>query len=377
MLQSSMPTPGAMDTAGRAFGLTLRGVVVSVYEYDTEGPPGLEGQSPNALYVDVMCYGRHQGRLPRVLWTYDRSGLQEGPIVTPRKTSFDVQGEFDLDSVSNPANWDGDHVIIGFLEDDLTQPYVQRCLPHPSSDIGNSELAVGHRMRVKEEDGVTRLYKNNGGVFGLDKDGNWLLDLRAAHSGQLNEDGTEPLASLDGTNGNARLLLPENSSLRIGITKDAQTLDSHDPNPDSETTSILVENNKITIEIEGGPPLTLTMEGGDWTLANTGDTTLNTDGAVHLGTGATHPIIHGDTYQSDMNTMNAVVSAHFNGILAAITAFAGAQSVPIAASADSAIWLALIASLSTIGGTGAAAGAAVSAFDAAIAAQLSSDVDAK
>ena len=375
-----MPTRTKGDTSGKANGISVRGVVVEVYSYDSTAGyaagKGTDANPINTIYVDVMCYGKFNGRIARVLWTYDRSGLHDGPVMTPRPATFDIQGTFNVDHGSNPAGWDGDHVIVSFLEDDLGQPYVSRCMPHPSSDRGNSELAVGHRMRIKSTDGRTRLWKHQGAVFGADKAGNWLVDLRRAHTGEYLADGLEPAQKLDGSVGNYNVLVPEGSKFKVAITKSDQTVDSQSANPDDNTTSVEVENNKLTVKIDGGVPLTLVCEGGAWTLTNTGDTTLDTDGKVHLGTGAAHPIIHGDTYQTDQTAKNTPVAAHLTGIAAASAALAGTVA-PAEIATIPGLWAAILAFAAGLGVTGATAGSAVSAFDSAVAAQLSADVDSK
>ena len=157
VVQSAVPTGNRQV---RAQGLQVRGVVVAVYVYDSEGLINQPNVQPNAIYVDVLIYGRHNTVIPRVLWTTERSGLHEGEICIPRAATIDTTGnELDL-TRAKPQSLDGDHVIIGFLEDDLTQPYVVRAVQHPSSDIGNSEKPLGQRMRLLESDGNPRLWKH-------------------------------------------------------------------------------------------------------------------------------------------------------------------------------------------------------------------------
>jgi len=386
VLQSSMPTRQNPSNAGRANGLTVRGVVVAVYAYDSEEPVSAseeDGLAINSIYVSVLCYGKvFNGVLPRVLWTHDRSGLHDGDVSLPRPTTIDITGDFDPNSGSNVANLDGDHVIIGFLDDDLAQPYVLRCIPHPSSDIGNSARATGHRMRLKKEDKTPRLWKHQGSIFGLDMNGNWLVDLRRAHTGEYEPDGQEPAPGLSGDVGNVQIFLPEGSRYKIGITKGAQEATSHDPDPDTNTTSLEIENNKITMKIDGGTPQNLILEGGNFTLENAEDTTLNTDGKVHLGTGANHPVIHGDTYQSDMNTMNPQVKLAWDQLFTLFQlAFTTLNPFilvppplePAFAAYAAAMGPGYIAAMTIM----QSAGLAVQTFDSATAGQLSTDVDAK
>lgn len=228
LVQGAVPTglPGGL----RANGLSLRGVVVAVYVYDTPDVlPNIPDVQANNVYVDVLLYGLRFNVLPRVLWTKARSGLHEGDVSLPRAATIDTSGE-DFDVLkSDPQALDGDHVVVGFLEDDLTQPYVVASLNHPSSDIGNSGRPLGQRMRLTEADGNPRFWKHRGAAFGLDKDGNWLLDTRRAHGGEYLADGSEPDPTEDGSNGNVILDLPRGSTVTIRINDGAQlTLEDQD-----------------------------------------------------------------------------------------------------------------------------------------------------
>jgi len=389
-LQSAMPK--VTSGMGRTTGYNLMAVVMNVYAYDSDTP---FTSAPNTLYVDVMCYGDlYNGRLNRVLWASPRSGLHEGPIDPPRPTTMDITGVLlDKSSGSNPANWDGDHVIIGFLDQNFSKPYVQTCIPHPSSDIGNSTRAIGHRLRVLEADGRPRFWKHQGSVFGLDNAGNWLVDLRRAHKGDYQSDGSEPDPELSGDRGNATVLLPEGSSFRVGITKSTQEAESHEADPDSETTYVEVQNNKVEVRIEGGSPLTFTLEGGDWTVHNTGDTTLNTDGKVHLGTGADHPVVHGDTYVADheafldqLQTALSACKSLWSAFGTVMIDFDSAQVNPVPTPPTDPFVLALIPALSELLKAGATSPAVsdiqagisgAGTLSGALSGELSDDVDAK
>jgi hypothetical protein len=196
--------------------MLLRGVVVAVYVYDAEQVfLNLPDVQINDIYVDVLLYGRNNVVLPRVQWSSPRSGLHEGDIVIPRAATLDTQSELNVQR-SKPQAIDGDHVIVGFLEDDLTQPIVLGCIQHPSSDIGKTpEDPLGQRMRIRSGDGNPRLWKHRGTAFGVDQDGNWKLDTRIAHSGVYEDDGSEPAPTEDGSNGNTVIDLQEGSTLTV------------------------------------------------------------------------------------------------------------------------------------------------------------------
>lgn len=213
VIQGAIPTGQPLV---RASGLTLRGVVVASYVYDS-GPLPNQSTEPNDIYVDVLVYGQVNTVLPRVLWTQGRSGLHEGDISLPRAATLDTSGE-PLDvTKSKPQALDGDHVVVGFLEDDLGQPYVVTCLNHPSSDIGRAGAPLGQRMRLTSADGHPRLTKHRGSALGIDTNGNAVLDTRQAHSGEYQGDGSEPLPTNNGSNGNTIVDLQEGATITIRI----------------------------------------------------------------------------------------------------------------------------------------------------------------
>ena len=223
-VQSAIPT--GMGRVLDAGGLTLRGVVTAVYAYDSDQPfnnSGDTGLPLNGIYCDVITYGRHFNLIPRCLYVSSRKGMHEGDIDLPRAASLDVTRELDASS-SAPSNMDGDHVLVGFIENDLSQPYIVGFIPHPSSDIGNSEEELGVRMRLKEADGNPKLTKHRGAYYGIDPAGNYKVDTRKAHSGVYQADGKEPVPTLNGTNGNFTVDLPAGSTLTVRVANGSTLL---------------------------------------------------------------------------------------------------------------------------------------------------------
>jgi len=102
-----------------------------------------------------------------------------------------VTGTLDPDHGSNPVNWDGDHVLVGFLEGEPNQPYIAARIPHPRSDVGVEDLQIGHRLRPKTGESPA-FRKHRGSFFGLDSNGNFVADLSRAHDGAYSKTGVEP-----------------------------------------------------------------------------------------------------------------------------------------------------------------------------------------
>lgn len=273
-LQSGIPKGSPANSPLRAKGLTIQGVVTGVYVYDSEN--GFGATSPvgvpiNGIYVDVLCYGKFEGLMPRVFVGYTRQGMHEGEISLPKAASKTINGELNP-QVFNPAESDGDHVIIAFAEDDLKKPFISQFIPHPSVDVGNENRLIGHRMRIKDSDGSPRFWKHKGSFWGVDRLGNFIADLTRSHSGDYLESCKEPEPGVDGVAGNYTIRIPENSKLTLEITKGAKNGDGSDS--DAESTKLILENNKITILNEGGAGVLIQNKDGNASL------TLG-DGAVH------------------------------------------------------------------------------------------------
>jgi hypothetical protein len=224
LVQSAIPT--GVSKLMDAGGLTLRGVVVAVNTYGSDqtfNNSGDTGLPINAVYCDVLTYGRELNLITRVLYVTPRKGMHEGEIALPRAATLDTTKELDV-STSNPFNMDGDHVIVGFIENDLSQPYIAGFIPHPASDIGNASEVVGVRTRLKEADGSPRLTKHRGSYHGVDRHGNFVVDTRRAHSGAYQANGAEPAPALTGVNGNYVFDLPAGSTLTVRVANGATLL---------------------------------------------------------------------------------------------------------------------------------------------------------
>lgn len=328
LLQSGVPTGPDPIRPG---GLNLRGVVVAVYVFDDDGYPQPEDR-PNTVLVDVLTYGEHNTYIPRVPWTYERSGLHEGDVSLPRAATIDTEGDLNLLN-SNPRNLDGDHVIVSFIENSLNQPYISRSIGHPSSDRGNAAKPVTQRLRLVRGDGHPRLWKHRGAAFGFDRDGQFLLDTRGAHSGEYRADGTEPDPTENGSNGNVLATLQPGSAFRV--------------------------TGGETVEVQ-----------------NTGDTVLDTDGSVLIGTGASHPIVHGDTYQTDQGAKNQAIAQAMLQLQSAMATAVGSLGSPATAPLP-VVGADLVPILAAIQVAALAVQTAVVQYDAAIGGQLSGDVRSK
>jgi hypothetical protein len=210
----------------RANGLLLRGCVTATYLTDDPGRQGNTsywlGETPVAVYCDVLCYSGIPGNrfvfLRKVLVSQERGGIHDGKVWKPKATKIDINGtSLNSDTGGNPANWDGDHVLVGFLEDNLSLPIILRGLPHPKQDAGAANNPVGQRLTLLTADGDPEFLKHHGSFYGIDDAGNFVVDTTLANNGTTDAVGEEPPAKTDGSVGNYNVNLPAGSTMTIQI----------------------------------------------------------------------------------------------------------------------------------------------------------------
>lgn len=182
----------------------VSGVVMAVYVYDDPSHPFAK-TGPAAVYCDCLVYSSLTGSrvypVSTCLFLPSVSGVQSGVIRKPRATAAMVGGGA-IDP-QNPAQMDGDHVIIGFLDGRDAQPVILGFLPHPQADAGNESAAIGHRQRLHLVDGDPHFTKHHGCYFGVSDSGDVVLDATQGNSGALVAGMESP--ALDGSAGNVRL----------------------------------------------------------------------------------------------------------------------------------------------------------------------------
>jgi len=228
LIQAGVPMRATPSAYEKAHGLLMRGVVTATYEVDNPDHPVVNldpNATPVAIYCDVLCYSS----MPNQRWTFLRrclvsqpvGGIHRGRIWKPRAATLDVTNNpIDLDANTNPANLDGDHVLVGFLDHNLNTPVIIRGIPHPSNDIGNEEEELGHRMKLKVADGDPDFWKHHGAYFGVDAAGDFVVDTTQAYDGELEEGGVEPDPTEDGSAGNVLLRLQKGATLTVEVDGD-------------------------------------------------------------------------------------------------------------------------------------------------------------
>lgn len=279
-LQAGIPTvPMKQDRHRAANGLLIRGLVTATYEIDsTEHPQapidGADRSNPVAVYCDVLVYPSVAGQrwygLKNVLVTQDITGLHRGRIWKPRAASLDITGgELNIDQGTVPANTDGDHVLIGFMHDNLSQPIILRALPHPNMDVGREDLDIGQRMRLKSTDGDPDFFRHHGIHYGVTDAGNFIVDSTYANAGLLDTVGKEPDPPTSGTTGTQQHHLPQEASYEI-VLYDMTKPTPEDPPVKTEVMRTQISKDQFNVSIEQGATLLMQNKDGDAT-ATLGD----------------------------------------------------------------------------------------------------------
>lgn len=200
VLQSGIPKYAPEARPGRAAGLQLKGVVVATYVIDDPSHPRAQSDQaapePVAVYCDVLVYSNMPGMrwraVSQCLVLQKRGGLHDGEVWKPKASTIDTTGNpLDYEVASNPADFDGDHVLIGFMNDNLNEPIIMGGIPHPSSDVGASpdEAPARRRLRLRLADGDPNLVKHHGTVYGVESSGDFTVDSRFANDGTLDAAG--------------------------------------------------------------------------------------------------------------------------------------------------------------------------------------------
>lgn len=220
--QSGIPRQAIQPGTPAAKGWLLKGVVMASYVTDSDNHPasGDNKNPPMAVYCDVAVYTNVPRQrwffLEKVLVSQNRGGLHDDNSWIPKATKTNIVTQI-LDNTisSNPGQLDGDHVLIGFLNDSFDEPIIIRGIPHPSRDVGNELYSTGKRLKLKQVDGNPEFSKYQGVFRGVDTLGNHVVDSTFAHDGELLEAGLEPLPDTTGTSGNQSRKLPKDSTHEI------------------------------------------------------------------------------------------------------------------------------------------------------------------
>lgn len=223
-------------------GLLLRGVVMATYVTDDEEHPFFEDKrnEPIAVYCDVLVYSNIANQrwftLSRVLVSQKRGGMHNDDIWKPRATRQNIETTLNNTTGANVGSFDGDHVLVGFLNNSFEEPIILKGLPHPSRDINSIS---GNVLRLKKVDGDPDFVKHHGVLYGIDDHGNFIVDSIRGNNGSIDSTGKEPNPDTTGQSGNQTFNLPDNSKFQIILW-------------DVSNPALPIESGKIEIQKNGG-----------------------------------------------------------------------------------------------------------------------------
>lgn len=250
-----------LSIAAGTQGTLLRGVVIDVHRYGAQTGAPTRTPALFGMYADVLVYTALPGNsvwryLPRCLITQAHAGRHDGDIYVPRKnrTGFgtsanpitpEIAKRLDGTKVepgTSPMMMDGDHVLVGFIDNQPNQPAIVGYIPHPRVDAGIENTAtIGERLHMVEADNNPRLVKHQGAYHGVTSTGDFVINTTRAHLGDsgggtevtgggYGEQGaevksrktyTEGAATGVAEAGNMVVNLPPNATLTFNFTDDA------------------------------------------------------------------------------------------------------------------------------------------------------------
>jgi hypothetical protein len=290
-IQAGVPTR-RVNYDRKVNGLLLRGVVMATYVSDQTGHPmerltddfrNDSTKKATAVYCDVLVYPSVAGQrwfgLAGVLVSQPTGGMHRGRIWKPRAATVNLSKQ-EIDQTINPALIDGDHVLIGFLDDSFDMPVIIRGLPHPSVDTGHEEADLGRRMRLVDGDRDPDFSKHHGTFYGIDDNGDFILDSTWANNGELKsadgELGHEADPPTDGK-GSHTLKLPQDATFAIAL------FDMSTPESPVEVMSFAIDKDKVLAKVTQNDSLKVEEDLADAKLT-LGDGVVKVAVADHLET---------------------------------------------------------------------------------------------
>ena len=308
--QSGLPVRKREKGIARPNGILFKGAVLATYVTDDSNHPRIEdlNNPPSAVYCDVVVYStlayNRWFTLSQVLVSQNKGGIHDDNIWKPKATSKNVTETLNDTMGANPGSLDGDHVLVGFLNNSFSEPIILRGLPHPSRDAHNELYDSGKRLKLKTVDGDPNFVKHHGVFSGVDDLGNFIVDTTFGNDGTTDSTGKEPNPDTTGSSGNQEHNLPQNSEFAITL-KDMT-------NPLSPT-----EYAKFTIKKEDGNIEFIVDSLNSITVDGSG-----TDASLQLGNGAAKAAI-ADLLKVLWGLMKGVFDTHIH------TAPSGPTGTPI------------------------------------------------
>lgn len=201
-------------------GWMTRAVILQSYYADQDDRNGWVKNTQRAIVSDVRTYGRYSRTLMKVPHLQNVHGLFDEDFRTPRASSQNIEGGALVTQPSGsqaptPAeNMDGDHVIIGFLDNDPNQPAVLPfMMAHPKAAYTPGSA-----------DGRVRRIRHQGTLLEWDQNGNFTIDATTAAKQELAQGqeqsnsgtgGKVTFVTKDGSGNLASIHINENAEIHL------------------------------------------------------------------------------------------------------------------------------------------------------------------
>jgi hypothetical protein len=291
-------------------GWIARAVVLQVYYTDED-----DLESQRMITADVRTYGLHSRMLVKVPVLQRVQGVHDQDLYIPRPCSQDLNGgplitePTDTQGPTPAHDVDGDHVLVGFWDNDPGQPFIfPFALPHPKSN-GEPKAADG-RQRVIRHHGIAVRWSDTS---------DFEIDATSAALPDLVAQGAE--ASASGSGGRVTIKTKDGAGAVSQVALDASG-------------GVLVEAGGGSCKVELVKDATALVEAAT-TATMKGGALVELDAPLVTLAGPGEPVIKGASYITTAETaLYAALTGYFKGAAAAWEELAKAGAPQKMASAD-------------------------------------------
>lgn len=299
----SRPSNRDLDVSNTG-GWITRAVVLQTYFPEEDDRNGwVSGGNQRCILCDVRTYGRFSRVLTKVPVLQRTHGLWDTDVYIPRASKINIEGGDMVGDASgskpptSAEKLDGDHVLVGFLDNDPSQPVVLPFgMAHPKS-----------RYSPASGDGRVKRLRHNGTLVEWDDSGNLTIDATGAAKADLLADGSED--SNSGTGGVVTVKTKDGSDAVSQVRLNASG-------------AALIEAAGGTVKLE------LTK---DTTAVLSAVTTASVDAPlVELSTAPLESVMKATSYNTQLTLLMSLLTAYVTAVGAAFVAQAQhAPNAPI------------------------------------------------
>lgn len=251
-------------------GLLVRGVVLSVHTHDPQGSGNGRPEAPerelSGVYCSVLIYSDYPDLRGQILQgclvSVARGGMHEEHPWIPTPSTLDLSTGKpvtmkDVTSGASPLDLNGDHVLVGFMDNTFNSPVILRGIPHPRSDGGGPSGGLPDSIRPTAKQGQPDYTMHRGIYWGADNSGSFWINATNGHAGQLKADGfpvtkterdpldLQPTGSVYISAATGAVVSIVNGSNILSLAPWGASLDSSSPGFSASLTMCATEKNEV------------------------------------------------------------------------------------------------------------------------------------